>query len=230
MAKKAPRATKKLGGARVGEGGPRQAKVDAVTQVREKAAAAGAVLLTEYRGLTVRELADLRADLRQADAEYKVYKNTLSSIAVSEGDLQPLAKFFEGPTAFTFANGDPVLAAKKLAEFAKKVPALVLKGGFLDGKVLERADVEALGKLESREVLLTKAAGLLKAGLQNAANLFSAGFNNLGAVLAQLRDKLPPEAPPAAETPAPAAETPAPAEEQPPAPEAPAPEEPTDQE
>ena len=238
MAKaKVAKAKKKLGGPRVGGDGPRQAKVDAVEQMRSKLASSAAVVLTEYRGMTVPELAELRAGLREADAEYRVYKNTLATIAVREVGLEDLTQYFEGPTAFTFANGDPVVAAKKLTDFAKKVPALVVKAGVLEGRVLSAADVNALGSLESREVMLSKAAGMLIMKIQQAANLFAAGFNQLGAVLVQLRDKLPAEGAPAAEAEAPAAEAPAaeapaaeaPASDEPPAEASPAEEAPAEE-
>jgi large subunit ribosomal protein L10 len=125
-----------------------------------------------------------------------VYKNTLARIAVREAGPEGLEDLFEGPTAFTFATGDPVEAAKKLAEFAKKVPTLVLKGGILDGKLLSAEQVNALAALDSREVMLSKAAGIFIATIQQAANVFAAGFNQLGAVLVQLRDKLPAEGTP----------------------------------
>jgi large subunit ribosomal protein L10 len=192
--KRPPQTRKKLGGPRMGEGGPRRDKANAVDEIQTKLSGSSAVLLSEYRGMTVHELAELRTTLRQADAEYKVYKNTLATVAARNVGLDYLTTHFEGPTAFTFTTGDPVVAAKRLTEFAKKVPTLVLKGGVLDGKVLDVAAVTRLGNLESREVMLAKAAGMFITPLQQAANLFAAGFNQLGAVLVQLRDKLPGDA------------------------------------
>ena len=191
--KRPPQTRKKLGGPRITEGGPRRDKADAVEVIQAKLAESTAVLLSEYRGMTVHELADLRAGLRESGAEYKVYKNTLASIAARNAGFEELTQHFVGPTAFTFTTGDPVIAAKKLSEFAKKVPTLVLKGGVLGSRVLTAKDVTALGNLESREVMLAKAAGMFISPIQQAANLFAAGFNQLGAVLAQLRDKLPAE-------------------------------------
>lgn len=204
------KAKKKLGGPRVGGDGPRQAKADAVAAVEEKVRGSSAVLLTDYRGMTVSELAELRANLREAEAEYRVYKNTLASIAVRKLGLEDLVGYFEGPTAFAFANGDPVVAAKKLSDFAKRVPTLILKGGVLGDRVLTADDVNALGALDSREVMLSKLAGAFVAKLQQAANLFAAGFNNLGSLLAQLQEKLPAGEPDAAA--APAADVSAPAD------------------
>jgi len=208
-AKRPPQTKKKLGGPRVGGDGPRQNKVDAVKDFQDRVSSSTSVIVTEYRGMTVGELAELRAGLREAEADYKVVKNTLATIAVRDLGLDELIKQFEGPTAFTFTRGDPVPAAKKLTDFAKKVPALVLKGGVLEKRILTSKDVAALGSLESREVMLTKAAGMFISPIQKLANLFAAPLNQLGAVLAQLRDKLPAEGgSPATEAtePAPAAE------------------------
>jgi large subunit ribosomal protein L10 len=208
-AKRPPQTKKKLGGPKVGGDGPRQNKVDTVADFKDRLGTATAVILSEYRGMTVGELAELRASLRDADADYKIIKNTLATIATREAGLDDLAAQFEGPTAFTFTRGDPVTAAKKLSDFAKKVPTLVLKGGILDRKVLSAKDVTALGSLESREVMLTKAAGMFISPIQKLANLFAAPLNQLGAVLAQLRDKMPAEGGAPAATETPAAETPA---------------------
>jgi large subunit ribosomal protein L10 len=213
--KRPPQTRKKLGGPKVD--GHRADKVADVKDLGERFEGSTAVLVSEYRGMTVHELKELRTNLRDAGADYKVYKNTLATIAAKKAGLDELIPHLNGPTAFTFATGDPVLAAKRLTEFAKKVPTLVLKGGVLDKKVLSTADVTALGNLESREVMLAKTAGMLLSPIQKAANLFAAPFNQLGGLLVQLRDKLPAEAAPAAPE-APAEE--APAAEAPAAPEA----------
>lgn len=197
--KRPPQTKKKLGGPRLGDGGPRRDKAEAVEAIQAKLAGSSAVLLSEYRGMTVQELAELRAGLREAGAEYKVYKNTLASIAAKNAGLEGLLEHFQGPTAFAFASGDPVLAAKRLAEFSKKVPTLVLKGGVLEGKVLSAADVGALGALDSREVMLAKAAGMFITPIQQMANVFAAAFNQMGSLLIQLRDKLPADGTPTTE-------------------------------
>ena len=218
-AKRPPQTRKKLGGPRVGENGPRQAKADAVADVQQRLQGSSAVVLTEYRGMTVHELADLRRSLREAGADYKVYKNTLATIAARNAGLAELEPALQGPTAFAFTEGDPVVVAKRLADFAKRVPTLVLKGGVLDGRILSSGEVGALSTLDSREVMLAKAAGMFLSPIQKLANLFAAPLNQLGGLLVQLRDKLPAEQPAA---PAPeATEAPA-AEEAPAAAEAPA--------
>lgn len=209
--KRPPQTTKKLGGPRVAPDGPRKAKVDAVADFKSRVEGSAAVILTEYRGLTVGELAELRAGLRDAGADYKVFKNTLASIAVRDLGMTDLEPMLDGPTAVAFANDDVVNAAKKLADFAKRVPALVLKGGLLDGRVLTDRDVQSLASLDSREVMLAKIAGLFASPLQKLAYLFAAPLQQVGGLFAQLKDKLP-EAPadaagaPAAEQPATAAQ------------------------
>jgi len=208
-AKRPPQTKKKLGGPRVGENGPRQAKADAVADVQQRLQGSSAVVLTEYRGMTVHELADLRRSLREAGADYKVYKNTLATIAARNVGLAELEPALEGPVAFAFTEGDPVVVAKRLSDFAKRVPTLILKGGVLEGRILSAGEVGALSTLDSREVMLAKAAGMFLSPIQKLANLFAAPLNQLGSLLAQLRDKLPaeqPSAPAAEEAPAPAAE------------------------
>ena len=186
--KTGPKTRKKVGGPRPPEGGPRSDKVEAVATIKEHFTS-GAVLLTEYRGLTVHELADLRTALR-GSAEYKVVKNTLATIAAREAQLEDLIPLLEGPTAVAYVTGDVAKVAKDLADFAKKAPALILKGGIFEGQVLSAEKAKALSTLESREVMLSKVASMAITPIQQAANVFAAGFNQLGAVLAQLKDKL----------------------------------------
>ena len=205
-AKRPPQTKKKLGGPRVGENGPRQAKADAVADVQQRLQGSSAVVLTEYRGMTVHELADLRRSLREAGADYKVYKNTLATIAARNAGLAELEPSLQGPTAFAFTEGDPVVVAKRLSDFAKRVPTLILKGGVLEGRVLSSGEIGALSTLDSREVMLAKAAGMFLSPIQKLANLFAAPLNQLGSLLVQLRDKLPgeqPSAPAPAEAPVP---------------------------
>lgn len=192
---KSKQATKKIGGPRPAEGGPRADKTAAVADMKERLQASAAVLLTEYRGMTVRELAELREALRKTGTEYKVVKNTLATIAAREAGIEGLLPLLEGPTAIAWATGDPVEAAKQLADFAKKAPALVLKGALLEGRVLAGDEARRLATLESRDVMLARAVGMFLSPIQQMANVFAAGLNQLGAVLAQLRDKLEKEGP-----------------------------------
>jgi large subunit ribosomal protein L10 len=186
--KTGPKTRKKLGGPRPPDGGPRSNKTATVANVKERLNA-GPVLLTEYRGLTVAEIKALRRALA-GSAELKVIKNTLATIAAREAGFEDLIPLLQGPTAIAFVTGDVAKVAKDLAEFAKKSPALTLKGGVFEGKVLDDKQAKALSTLESREVMLAKIASMAITPIQQTANVFAAGFNQLGAVLVQLKDKL----------------------------------------
>jgi large subunit ribosomal protein L10 len=154
------------------------------TNFRESAA----VWLTDYRGLSVQELKELRSALR-ADASYAVVKNTLTKIAAKEAGIDVLDDLLVGPSALTFVHGDPVNAAKALRNFAKDHPALVIKGGYFEGAPLSAEEVDAFAKLESREVLLGKLAGAVKASLFAAAYLFTAPQASAVRAIDQLRQK-----------------------------------------
>jgi large subunit ribosomal protein L10 len=201
-------------------------KVAAVAELTDRFKDSGSVVLTEYRGLTVSQLSELRQSLGD-NATFSVVKNTLTKIAVSEAGLEEqLASLLEGPSAIAFVGGDVVEAAKGLRDFSRDNPALVIKGGVLDGKSLTPDEIARLADLEPREVLLAKLAGAMTASMARAA----AVFNALPTQIAQLAEALRVQreqqgggeqaAAPAAEAPAEAsAEAPeAPAE----APEAPA--------
>jgi large subunit ribosomal protein L10 len=188
------KAQKKLGGPKT-EDGHRAEKAATVAAVAERLRSAEAVLLTEYRGMKVGELADLRTQLRKVSTDYKVVKNTLATLAVRQVGLEELAAMLEGPVAIAFVDGDPVQAAKEITDFAKRAPTLTLKGGVLAGKVLSEADAKGLATLESREVLLAKTVGMFVSPLQQMANLFAAPLRNLGSALAQLEDKQQAEQP-----------------------------------
>lgn len=159
---------------------PRPEKVAVVTEVRQKLEDAEAVVFTEYRGLTVRDLQELRSSLRSGGGEYRVYKNTLVRRASAELEL-PVSDELTGPTALAFvgkrpdgAPGDPVLVAKALRAFAKTNPALVIKGGLLGGQVLDAAGVSSLADVAPREELLARLAGGMAAPMQNFASLLKA--------------------------------------------------------
>ena len=156
----------------------RPEKVAVVDEIREKLADADAAVLAEYRGLKVGELARLRAALRPAGTEFKVFKNTLARRAAEEAGLTDLVPLLEGPTAIAFVRGDAVIAAKALRDFARTTPALVVKGGLLGARVLVPADVEALAEVPPRDVLLARLAGGFQAPLTKAAGLFQAFTRN----------------------------------------------------
>ncbi|HEX5730697.1 50S ribosomal protein L10 [Microbacterium sp.] len=147
-----------------------------------------AVLLTEYRGLTVAQLKELRNSIRQ-DAEYAVVKNTLTKIAANKAGISTLDEDLKGPSAIAFVHGDPVTVAKGLRAFAKAHPLLVIKGGYFDGAALTADEVNKLADLESREVLLAKLAGAMKASLFGAAYLFNAPLSKAVRTVDALREK-----------------------------------------
>ena len=152
-----------------------------------------AVLLTEYRGLTVAQLKELRNSIRQ-DAEYAVVKNTLTKIAAQRAGVEGLDDELKGPSAIAFVHGDPVAVAKGLRAFAKANPLLVIKGGYFDGAALTAEEVNKLADLESREVLLAKLAGAMKASLTKAAYVFNALPSKAVRTVDALREKKESEA------------------------------------
>ena len=163
-------------------------KDQAVAELTKNFADSTAVLLTEYRGLTVAELKELRNSIRQ-DAEYAVVKNTLTKIAANKAGISALDDELKGPSAIAFVHGDPVTVAKGLRAFAKAHPLLVIKGGYFDGAPLSPDEVNKLADLESREVLLAKLAGAMKASLFGAAYLFNAPLSKAVRTVDALREK-----------------------------------------
>jgi len=153
---------------------PRPEKVAVVDEVRERLSSSSGAILTEYRGLNVTELAELRRSLRQVGGQYKIYKNTLVRFAVRELGLQELEEMLLGPTAIAFVEGDAASVAKSLRDFARGNPNLVIKGGVLGETILSSKDASALAELPSREQLLAQLAGAIAAPLQNMAGLLKA--------------------------------------------------------
>ncbi|WP_370189964.1 50S ribosomal protein L10 [Aeromicrobium sp.] len=182
-------------------------KVAAVAELTQSLRESDGIVLTEYRGLTVKQLQELRRSLGEG-ASYAVAKNTLTKIAAREAGVELSEDLLTGPTAIAFIKGDVVEAAKGLRDFAKANTTLVIKGGFLDGKALDADEVKKLADLESREVLLAKLAGAMKGSLQNAVSLFNAPLAQTARLVAALEAKKAEEAP-AADTAdeAPVAET-----------------------
>lgn len=162
-------------------------KATAVAELTKRFQDSTATVLTEYRGLTVRQLTELRRSL--GGAEYTVAKNTLAKRAATDAGLTGLDGLFTGPTALAFVSGDVVEAAKGLRDFAKANPLLVIKGGVFEGKAMTAAEVAKLADLESREVLLAKLAGAMKANLSKAAALFQAPLSKTVRTVAALQDK-----------------------------------------
>jgi large subunit ribosomal protein L10 len=163
-------------------------KIAAVAELADSFRESSGAVLTEYRGLTVKQLQELRRSLGE-DVSYAVAKNTLTKIAAKDAGVELDNELLVGPTAIAFIKGDPVLAAKSLRDFAKANTPLVIKGGFLDGKILSAEEITKLADLESREVLLAKLAGGMKASLSNAASLFNAPLSQAARVLGALQAK-----------------------------------------
>ena len=163
-------------------------KAAAVAELTEKFRSSDAVVLTEYRGLSVAQLKELRRAL-SGNATYAVVKNTLTQVAAKEAGVEGLDEQLEGPSAIAFVTGDPVAAAKGLRDFAKANPQLVVKGGVLDGRLVTAGDITTLADLESREVLLAKAAGAMKAKLYQAAYMFTAKTGETVRTIDALREK-----------------------------------------
>jgi large subunit ribosomal protein L10 len=171
------------------ERAPRPEKVAVVKEIVAKLNDAEAVFVSEYRGLTVPQIADVRNALRPNDAEHVVYKNTLARLAVREAGIEGLEEFLSGPTALTFVKGDVAGAAKALRDSAKTLPDLVVKGGVLGEAALSAADVKALADLPSRDELLAKFAGALQAPLVKTAGLLQALPRNFAYGLNALIEK-----------------------------------------
>ena len=159
-----------------------------VAELTEKFSSSNAILLTEYRGLTVAQLKELRRSI-SADATYAVAKNTLLTIAAKNAGVTAFDGQLFGPTAMAFVHGDAVNVAKQLRDFAKANPLLVVKSGYLDGVALDAAEVKKLADLETREVLLAKAAGVFKASLFKAAYVFQAPLSQAVRTIDALREK-----------------------------------------
>jgi large subunit ribosomal protein L10 len=209
---------------------PSPEKVDKVARLKERINSSQALLLAEYRGLSVQDATELRRSLGQ-DTRFSVVKNTLMKRAAGEAGVAELERLLEGPTAVAFVAGDPVAAAKRVVEAAKRFPALALKGAYMEGRVLGADEARGLAELESREVMLSRLAGAMKAEMSRAAGMFQALQGRFLALLDAYKEKVHageevvvPAAPePEAEAvpaPQPEAETPAPRAEGPESPEA----------
>jgi len=180
-------------------------KATAVADIAEQFKSSTATVITDYRGLTVANLAELRRSL-SGSATYSVAKNTLIKRAASEAGVEGLDELFVGPTAIAFVSGEAVDAAKAIKKFAKDHKALVIKGGYMDGRALTVSEVERIADLESREVLLAMLAGAMKANLSKAAGLFNAPASQVARLAAALHEKRAAEAPAEAAAPEAAAE------------------------
>jgi large subunit ribosomal protein L10 len=184
----------------------RQDKVATVAEIADRFRASAVAVLTDYRGLSVAQLKDLRRSLGPT-VTFSVVKNTLTRRAAADAGIEGIEALLVGPSAIAFVEGDPVDAAKGIRNFAKDNPALIVKGGYMDGAVLTPEDFTKLANLESREVLLSKLAGAMKAKQSQAAALFAAPLAKAARAVGALQAKL--ESEPGASAPAPEAAAPA---------------------
>lgn len=171
---------------------PNAEKIAKVAALKERIQGSEALLLAEYRGLSVHDATELRRALSD-QARFAIVKNTLMVRAAADAGVAELEALLEGPTAVAFVQGDVVATAKRVVDAAKRFPALVLKGGYLDGKVLSAAEAQSLATLESREVMLSKVAGMLKAEMTRAASMFQAIQGRFLGVLEAYKEQLPGE-------------------------------------
>ena len=181
---------------------PNAQKIAKVQALKGRIESAEALLLTEYRGLTVHDATELRRSLSD-QARFSIVKNTLMQRAAGEAGIEELKALLEGPTAVAFVSGDVVSVAKKVVDASKKYPSLVLKGAYMEGKVLGPSEAQALATLDSRDVMLSKIAGMLKSEMTRAASMFQALQSRFLGVLEAYREKLAPEEVPAPEAAAP---------------------------
>jgi large subunit ribosomal protein L10 len=164
----------------------RPEKVEAIAKIRASLERAGAIVLTEYRGLTVTELAELRTKLAEAQVEYRVVKNTMTRMAAHEIGIEGLDELLEGPTAVAYIFGDPVSGTKALTSFAEDHPALVVKGGLLEREVMSADETQALSKVDPLDVSLAKICGSLQSPLVAIVSTLEAPLGRIVYVLEQL--------------------------------------------
>jgi len=169
---------------------PRTEKLERVAELKSRIEGSAALLLAEYRGLTVSDITELRRALREADASLAVVKNTLMRRAAAEAGVE-LSELLTGPSAVAFVDGDAVTAAKQIKAAAKQFPTLVLKGGFMDGHVLTGEQADRLADLESREVMLSKVAGMIKSEMTRAAAMFQTAQSRFLSLLEAYKEKVP---------------------------------------
>ena len=170
---------------------PSQEKVEQVARLKGRISSSQALLLAEYRGLSVKDATELRRTLGD-DTRFSVVKNTLMKRAAGEAGVGELESLLEGPTAVAFVAGDPVAAAKRVVEAAKRFPALALKGAFMEGRVLGADEARGLAELESRDVMLSRLAGAFKAEMSRAAGMFQALQGRFLSLLEAYKERVPP--------------------------------------
>jgi large subunit ribosomal protein L10 len=185
---------------------PKAEKVERVAELKGRIEASEALLLAEYRGLTVADITALRRSLAEGGTRFSVVKNTLMQRAVAESGRDDLAGLIAGPSAVAFVAGDPVAAAKTVVDAAKKYPTLVLKGGYLDGKVLSADEARSLAELEPRDVMLSKVAGLVKNEISRAAAVLVSAQAKFLSLVEAFKEKVPGDEGPVADADPPGSE------------------------
>jgi large subunit ribosomal protein L10 len=172
---------------RGGETMARPEKVAMVEEIQERFSRTQGMVLTDYRGLNAAEMTALRKELREAGVEFKVFKNTLTTLAAQGAEMNDLVQFLTGPTAFAFGYDDPVAPAKIISEFAKKHKALEVKGGVVEGKVVGPEGVADLANLPSREVLLSMVMRGMQGPISGMVNVLQGNIRNLVYALEAVR-------------------------------------------
>ncbi|MGO1580666.1 MAG: 50S ribosomal protein L10 [Peptoniphilaceae bacterium] len=171
-----------------------QEKAQLVDEIKEKIEAAQSIVLVNYRGLSVAEVTELRSNYREANVEYKVYKNTMMRRAFEQLGYDGISEFLKGPSAAAFSMEDPASAAKVTAEFAKDHEKLEIKSGLVDGKILSVEEIDSLAKLPSKEVLIAQVLGGLNSPIQGLANVLNGNIRGLAVVLNAIAEKKEQEA------------------------------------
>ncbi len=193
----------------------REQKASAIAEIATNIDESQAIFAVDYRGITVAQVAELRAKLREADASFKVVKNSLTERAADEVGAAELKPFLQGPTALTFVRGDAALAAKAVADFARATQLLPFKGGLMDGSEVDADQIRAISRLPSREVLYGQLVGMVASPLNGLVRTLSALVSGLAVALGQVQEKKASGEIPAGEAPAAPAEEAAPAVEVP---------------
>ncbi|HTY96960.1 MAG TPA: 50S ribosomal protein L10 [Solirubrobacteraceae bacterium] len=187
----------------------RDQKATAIADIAERIGDSQAIFAVDYRGITVAQIAELRSNLRAADATFAVVKNSLTERAADEVGAEVLKEFLAGPTALTFVRGDAAVAAKAIADYARTTQLLPFKGGLMDGSPLDVDQIRALSKLPSREVLYGQLVGVVASPVGGLVRSLAALLGGLASALGQVREKKESGEIPSGETPAPAEEAPA---------------------
>jgi large subunit ribosomal protein L10 len=164
---------------------PRAEKVEKVRELTQRFTVSGGAMFADFRGLTVKDVTELRRSLRDAGAKFAVVKNSLTRLAAKEAGVDDVLALLEGPTAIAFIDDDAVAGAKAVLDLAKRFPALAVKGALIEGRVLGEADARALATLDTREVSLGKVAGLLKAPLARMVYVLRAPLQRIAFALAE---------------------------------------------